>query len=219
MKTRQINIGTYLAVGIGMGCAASSANGAVVFYQNLDGTDNMVNDPSGLGLYFEDGYAGLESYGSNAIEFNRGSTSQASGRSFSSVENISIGTGISSVEYGYDGYGYNGATLGSDQNFAMINFNPDEDSEYEAVAQFFFDGNGGGYLIAVATLNAIDEGSTGDLSEIGGDDLSIEDGRDLILNAAGVSDFEAAAIPEPSSIALLALGATGLMSRRQRKRA
>jgi PEP-CTERM motif len=82
------------------------------------------------------------------------------------------------------------------------------DGVAEAVAQFYLDGAGGGYLMAIATTNAIPNPQN--LSAVGGSALSISAGKAMI---------DAAAIPEPSSLMLLALGATGLAARRQRRKA
>ena len=72
----------------------------------------------------------------------------------------------------------------------------DGDSDSDGVGQFFFDGVRGGYLVALA-INP--------------------DGSSLSI-IEGVAAINAASIPEPSSVALLALGAAGLMTRRQRKK-
>jgi PEP-CTERM motif len=84
-----------------------------------------------------------------------------------------------------------GAQSGS-ANYANISFNGN-DSVYEAVGQFHLDGLGGGYLIALARN---DDNSA----------LFISDGK-LAIDA----------VPEPSAIALLALGAGGMAMRRRRK--
>jgi hypothetical protein len=87
-----------------------------------------------------------------------------------------------------------GAQSGS-ANYANISFNGN-DSVYEAVGQFYLDGAGGGYLVALARNN--------DNSA-----LSISAGKTAIDPA----------VPEPSAIALLALGAGGMAMRRRRKAA
>ena len=83
-----------------------------------------------------------------------------------------------------------GAVAG--MNYANISFDGDDDI-YEAVGQFFFDGQGGGYLVALAVDSE-------------GDALSISAGKAAID-----------AIPEPTTTGLLALGAAGLALLRRRK--
>ncbi len=95
--------------------------------------------------------------------------------------------------YSVDGSFQNGAQAGS-ENYANISF--DSDMVYEAVGQFFFDGQGGGYLVALA------------INDMPASELSISDGKAAID-----------AVPEPSALALLCLGAGGLLVRRNRKAA
>ncbi len=93
----------------------------------------------------------------------------------------------------YNGLFQNGAEPG-DQNYVNISFNGN-DGVYEAVGQFFFDTTSTGYLVAIAQN---DDNSA----------LSIPDGKAAID-----------AIPEPSTVGLLALGAAGLAMLRRRKTA
>jgi hypothetical protein len=88
--------------------------------------------------------------------------------------------------------GINGAQSGS-ANFVNISFDGD-DGIYEAVGQFYLDGLGTGYLIA----------------------LAINDDNSALSISAGKAAIDA--VPEPSAIALLALGAGGMAMRRRRRR-
>ena len=206
---------SYLAVTAGVGCVSSGANAAVVFYGNA-GNNNLIADPTGfdVGFYIPVGRnrAIVPGFGAGPAVFNFSSVGY-----FTRGADLGVSTGTGN-RGAYRGHGafYRGAVAGA-QNYANISFDG-FDGVYEAVAQFFFTGSGGGYLMAIATTNAVTNPqnlSVGGGSAVGGPALSISEGKTRIDAAMGVNNFSA--IPEPSSLGLLALGATGLLARRRRK--
>jgi hypothetical protein len=213
MKTRQNKMMSYLAVTAGVGCVSSVANAAVVFYGNA-GNNNLIADPTGfdVGFYISVGRnrAIVPGFGAGPAVFNVSSVGY-----FTRGADLGVSTGTGN-RGAYRGHGsfYRGAVAGA-QNYANISFDG-FDGVYEAVAQFFFNGSGGGYLMAITTTNAISNPQN--LSAVGGPALSISEGKTIIDAAGGVNNFSGA-VPEPSSLGLLALGATGLLARRRRKQA
>jgi hypothetical protein len=193
---KQSKLGTYLAVTVGAGCNASVTEAAVTFYG-----ENAVNDtnadPVGINIGGSPGEMLLDTLGISGSSFLGGSGYFTNGTDLSGgTDELKSGTYFSGGGFVY------GATPGSN-NYANISF--DGPGTFEAVGQFFFDGAGGGYLIAIATTNAVPNPQ--DLSGVGGPTLSISAGKAMID-----------AVPEPSSLALMALGSAGLLARRNRQK-
>jgi hypothetical protein len=186
---KQGRLTTYLTVGLGAGCLAGHADAATVVTFYGPGAQNSFTTPATP--------AGFD-IGSFLTEGNRYVVNSAT--AFAAYSNsggyFSNGSDLVMDSYGYGQYfksdaAINGAVLGSSQNYANISFDSGT-GPYEAVGQFYLDGAGGGYLIALARN---DDNSA----------LSISAGKAAID-----------AVPEPSALALLALGAGGLLARRKR---
>jgi hypothetical protein len=195
--TSEINttrLGKYLSVSLGAACLAGNADAATVVTFYGSGSQN-----SGSGTPTPGGID-IGNMGFNGIPANRYlmNSSGSAWTAFSSVSGyFTNGTNHSNIDnFGYGQYllssnANQGAVLNSNQNYANISFDGGA-GPFEAVGQFYLDGAGGGYLVAMARN---DDGSA----------LSISAGKTAID-----------AVPEPSSLGLLALGAAGVLARRRR---
>lgn len=191
IKQNPSRLATYLTAGIGAGCLAGQADAAitVTFYgPGAQSPSTTPATPAGfnIGFNFDVGERVIVNNNAAAI-VGYGSTSYfTNGTDHAGFTSFGFG------QYVYTNIVSQGVTLNSNQNYANITFNGN-DVVYEAVGQFYLDGNGGGYLVALAKN---DDNSA----------LSISAGKAAID-----------AIPEPSGLALLALGAGGLLARRRRQ--
>lgn len=189
-------LAAYLGAGIGAGCLAGQSEAATIVTLYGPGAQNTTTTPSTpagitIGFGYYDGNRYVTDAGAARVAFsNTGNSYFTTGGDLDTSTGLNWGFGT----YLREGSAAHGAILNSDQNFANISFNG-ADGVYEGVGQFYLTSNGTGYLVAMAVN---------------------DDGTALSISA-GVDAIEA--VPEPSGLALLALGAGGLLVRRRRKAA
>jgi len=200
MKTRPRNqittkppLRSYLAVTAGAGCASSVASAAVTFY-GVDSANDTNPNPAGIDIM--NGALDSASSSDTVFPFYGGFAAISDGtinRSFTTVAgNGSYLGGFRN----YADYSYVLAFTASigDQNYVPISFNGD-DGIYEAVAQINFTSHSIGWLVAIAR----------------------NDDNSAMTQIEGKTMIDAASVPEPTSLSLLALGAAGVAMRRRRK--
>jgi hypothetical protein len=190
-------LSSYLSAGLAATAAFQSSEAATIVTLYGPGARSPLTTPStptGIDFTKSVGNTLIDVPGaSNNSYFAYGKRVGGGNGFFSSGSDLSIFTFLKDatyVRYGSVTFVY-GAQSGS-ANYVNISFNGN-DTVYEAVGQFNFDGMGGGYLVAIAK----NDDNTA---------LSISQGKAAID-----------AVPEPSAIALLSLGAGAAMMRRRRK--
>lgn len=197
---RQNKLGTYLAVTAGVGCVTSASAATVVTFfddENVSGlgTFGVSSRETANRYYFidlvQDSPSAITDDG-NGFLFRGDDTAGGS---------VRLNLGIyyygfnASFFPGQDAYSdFYALAVGGSDNYLWLDLHGDDDL-LDTVAQLSFDNVGGGSVIAIA---------------------EIEDGGELLF-ADGVNAINTASVPEPSGIALLALGSLGLATRRNRK--
>lgn len=196
LNKNQKKLATYLTVGLGSGCLAGQADAAVIVTFYGPGAQNPGTTPAtpagiAVGSFLTSGNRYIvDSNLALAAFSNTGANYFTSGTNLNGASGTTYGFG----QYIQNAFPVNGVTLNSNQNYANLSFNG-PDNTYEAVAQFFLNGSGTGYLVAIAR----------------------NDNNSALGIAAGKLAIDS--VPEPSGLALLALGAGGLIARRRRQAA
>ena len=189
-------LSSYLSAGIAATATLQSSDAATIVTLYGPGAQSPSTSPAtpvGISIGSSSGYRYLDTPGSQGGK-SFFAFSQSANLLFTAGSDLKSSNYTRYALYGGTTAGFNNGAQSGSLNYANISFNGN-DSVYEAVGQFYLDGAGGGYLVALAMNN--------DNSA-----LSISAGKTAID-----------AVPEPSAIALLALGAGGMAMRRRRKAA
>ena len=213
MKIKQNNLLSYLAVTVGAGCVSSAANAAVIVV-DLSGLSTEVGEKTLPGAT---GDSGVDFHISNTSINGMlyGGSDNGLGDFFGDVNGL---TNKAYVARGYQG-GASAAFPADSDRFVWWAYRSNTGGGFVVGENWVaFQDTSGNLGWMSFTLGSLGMNTTQPITSFGSfvyDPTSTSPANAISLQTA----VAAAAVPEPTSLGLLALGAMGLATRRQRRKA
>ena len=186
------------------GIAGHSAAAATVYFYGLHAPNDTNPDPAPLSLVLGSGGMYLSTGGGVNLSVAGGFGDPFFYRSNATL----IPSGRSGNVLYHDAFRFQGGAILGNQNYSYLKFGEGYFEPFESIAQFHFNEDGSGWLVAIATTNT---GTSA--SSIRGN----SDGRRITV-AQGAVAIEAARIPEPTAAGLLLMSALAAIACRKRIR-